>query len=966
MTKFPSGSIVRARKREWVVLPDSTDELLMLQPLGGTASEISAILLSDGREEVKHATFADPDPSRCGDARSSRLLREAARLGFRSGAGPFRSFGRIAVEPRAYQLVPLLLAMQMETVRLLIADDVGIGKTIETMLVARELLDRDEIRSFAVLCPPHLAEQWQRELREKFHIEAELVLASTAARLERSCAAGESLFEYHPFTIVSLDYIKADRRRDDFLRACPDLVIVDEAHTCAQAAGVARQQRHHLLREISNRDRHIVLVSATPHSGDPNAFRSLLSVLRPEFADLPDDLSGPHNERRRQQLARHLVQRRRANIQDYLQDETPFPVRDDQGGEIAYSFSAEHRALFDRALRYARELVRDESGSKFRQRVRWWSALSLLRAIASSPAAAAATLRARARNIAATSETEADSIGRRNVFDLNDEETLEGSDITPGAVVDEEGEEKNSTSSETRRLQDLAREAEALVDKPQTDKKLEAAHKQIKAMLDANYSPIVFCRFINTAEYVGKFLRDKLRGVQVEVVTGLMSPNDREAAIQQLAEATQDGKRRVLVATDCLSEGVNLQAYFNAVMHYDLSWNPTRHEQREGRVDRFGQRSSVVRTITLFGRDNPIDGIVLEVLLRKHKSIRRALGVSVPVPLESDNVVNAILEGVLLRGKNDLTNEQASLFSPDELPEAQELTRAWDAAQEREKRSITVFSHKGIKAEEVQREADAMRRALGSQNDVKRFVVEALKALDVPFTGSAPSRLELKDLPTAIAEPLRTALPSAIWKKGVLKARFDTTSVADEQLIGRSHPLVSSLAAFLLETALDEQSEYSQSGLTAPAARCGAMRTNAVTTRTHLLLLRVRFHIYQRARGQEDESTLLAEDTLLCAFRGAPDAPQWLTSDEAEALLDAPASGNIAPDQAANFVERVTENLGTLRPDIKMQIDMRSDELLEAHKRVRDATKQGGSVRVEPKLPADVLGVWVLLPPLAQ
>src|SRR5205823_11331204 len=116
------------------------------------------------------ATFAPPNPELVGDAQSARLLRDALRLGFRASAGPFRSFGRLAVEPRPYQLVPLLMALKLDPIRLLIADDVGIGKTIEAALIGRELLDRGEITRLCVLCPPHLAEQWQRELALKFNI----------------------------------------------------------------------------------------------------------------------------------------------------------------------------------------------------------------------------------------------------------------------------------------------------------------------------------------------------------------------------------------------------------------------------------------------------------------------------------------------------------------------------------------------------------------------------------------------------------------------------------------------------------------------------------------------------------------------------------------------------------------------------------------------------------------------------
>src|SRR6185369_4180275 len=167
---FSSGSLVRARGREWVVLPDSSDDLLVVRPLGGSDDEVTGIYTP--LEDVQPATFAPPDPVKdLGDFRSGRLLHDALRLSVRASAGPFRSFGRIAVEPRPYQLVPLLMALRLDPIRLLIADDVGIGKTVEACLAVRELLDRGEIERFAVLCPPHLAEQWQRELSEKFHID---------------------------------------------------------------------------------------------------------------------------------------------------------------------------------------------------------------------------------------------------------------------------------------------------------------------------------------------------------------------------------------------------------------------------------------------------------------------------------------------------------------------------------------------------------------------------------------------------------------------------------------------------------------------------------------------------------------------------------------------------------------------------------------------------------------------------
>src|SRR5262249_54202891 len=204
---FAVGSLVRARGREWVVLPESTTDTLIARPLGGGDSEVAGIYLP--LETAEPATFRLPDPTQPGDYRSCRLLRDALRLGFRSSAGPFRSFARIAVEPRPYQLVPLLMALKLDPVRLLIADDVGIGKTIEAALVVRELIDRGEGRRFAVLCAPQIAAPWRGEMAAKFHLDAELVLPGTAARLDRDRRLNQPPLQRFPYTVLPAHYIQA-------------------------------------------------------------------------------------------------------------------------------------------------------------------------------------------------------------------------------------------------------------------------------------------------------------------------------------------------------------------------------------------------------------------------------------------------------------------------------------------------------------------------------------------------------------------------------------------------------------------------------------------------------------------------------------------------------------------------------------------------------------------------------------
>jgi len=945
---YTVGSLVKARGREWVVLPDSTDDLLVLRPLGGSDDEIAGIYIP--LEPVTPATFDLPDPSQVGDYRSARLLRDAIRLGFRSSAGPFRSFARVGFEPRPYQLVPLLMALKLDPIRLLVADDVGIGKTIEAGLIARELLDRGEIEHLAVLCPPPLAEQWQSELREKFHIEAELVLPSTASRLERNLSLGESLFERYPFVIVSMDYIKSDRRREEFKRACPEFIIVDEAHTCAYGAERGgRHQRFEMMKGLAqNPNRHIVLVTATPHSGKEEAFRSLLTFLDKEFDDLPEDLTGEENLRHRRQLAQHFIQRRRGDIQNYLDSKTPFPKREDR--EDSYKLSPDYKRLFERVLDYARESVLDATGGQFHQRVRWWSALALLRSLASSPAAAAATLRNRAAPAEAENPEEADEIGRRTILDIIVDESADGSDVTPGS---DPGGEEDEGQRNRRRLLDMARAADDLLG--EKDEKLKKAVDLIKGLLSEGYHPIIFCRFIPTAEYVAAELRTRLpKDVEVMAVTGLLPPESRVETIRQLCES----KKHVLVATDCLSEGINLQEHFDAILHYDLSWNPTRHEQRDGRIDRYGQPSPTVRVLTYYGLDNQIDGVVLDVLLRKHRTIRSSLGISVPVPVNTEQVVEAIFEGLLLKSNPNVLQGYLPGFDEYIKPQKDDLYGKWEAASEREKRSRTLFAQETIKVDEVARELHAVQAAIGSGVDVADFTRRTLAVFGAQTTGADPLDANLTEASSALKDVLAQSSGFDLTNPK-FRFRFNQPVQEDEHYLQRTHPFVETLANHVLETALDP---LSGDAVRYPAARrCGAIRTKAVDKRTTLLLVRFRYHIIQTQNNVE--RPLLAEDCRLLAFSGSPQSAVWLEENEAEKLLLAQPDGNIAADQAAEFVGRVIDGFELLRSHLDQAAMQRGEELLEAHQRVRLATKtRNVRYRVEPQLPPDILGIYIFLP----
>ncbi|MFD6095261.1 helicase-related protein [Nocardiopsis flavescens] len=991
-TAYAPGSLVSARGREWVVLPESADDMLVLRPLGGSDDDVAALF--PAFEKVEAASFAPPTPDDLGDARAAGLLRSALRIGFRSGAGPFRSLAGIAVQPRAYQLVPLLMALRQPTVRMLISDDVGIGKTVEAGLIASELLAQGEASGLAVLCSPALAEQWQQELRSKFGIDAELVLSSTVSRLERGLDLGQSLFDRYKHVIVSTDFIKSTRHRDDFVRHCPDLVIVDEAHTCVSAdepgGGAGRrnqnQLRYELLQKVSAKeDRHLLLVTATPHSGKESAFRNLLGLVKPELADV--DLSV---ETERRLLARYFVQRKRKDVRHYLTKEqggrlaekTAFPS-DRKFKNEPYKLTSAYRDLLDDALAYAKERVEQGTAQGKREaRVAWWSAIALLRSLVSSPRAAAKTLRTRSAAAAAQTPEEADQLGAPLTRDAADADALEGMDTAPGAETSPDG----AAAAKHDRLLELAGRAEAL-EGPAQDRKLKELVKHLKGLLEEGYNPIVFCRYIDTAEYVAEHLDGKLNGrasdgrpgwkTTVKHVTGKLSPQQRVERIEELAEEAaaeaaraaidEEGTqaRRVLVATDCLSEGVNLQHYFDAVVHYDLAWNPTRHDQREGRVDRYGQQRDVVRVITMFGEDNVIDGKVLEVLIDKYQEIRKALGVAVSVPDETAvGVTDAIVDWLLSRGREA---EQEALFAPEDLiTRTEETERAWESAAERESTSTTRFAQGSIHPAEVAREIAAVRDVLGGSGEVREFSENALRALGALVTplpnGDGGFRADVSTVPVGLKDAIVPLVGGDVVDKGRPVPFRETAAVPrGEAALVRTDPVVGALASHVLDTALDTEGEPDKR----PARRCGVIRTDRVSTRTTLLLVRYRFHLTLPSRHGTRQ--LVAEDARLLAFTGAPDKAQWLTAEQARELVDYEATENTAPNMGVNTMRRVLDALPAVTGHLDSYGDELAAELADSHRRVRVASEEiRRGLKIQAQKPADVLGVYVYLPTVAN
>jgi superfamily II DNA or RNA helicase len=958
------GKLVSLRGRDWVVLPSDDPDLLVVKPLGGSDAETTGIFLPLRIEHdtPRDARFPPPEAADLGDLATARLLFDSARLAFRNGAGPFRALAKLSFRPRAYQIVPLVMALRQETVRLLVADDVGVGKTIEALLLTRELMERRRIRRFAVICLPHLCDQWQQEIRDKLDIDAVIIRSSTQARLDRQIHGDTSVYDFYPYQIISIDYIKAANRRDVFVEQAPELVIVDEAHACARPEGASekQQQRYHLLSRLAAKpEQNLVMLTATPHSGKQDEFHSLLGLLKPEFESL--DLPSSSQAQRRE-LAKHFVQRKRADVEKWLGEDTPFPTR--EAFEVAYGLTPAYAAFYDDILGFARKLVAaDPSAGPRRTRAHYWTALALLRGVMSSPAAGVAMLTTRLDKLSAAAgdndeaaaSAGAEALEENPVADT-DETAL--ADTTPTQLV----ESGDWTDTQKRQLRDFAKRLETLTGATH-DAKLKNLTDLVEDWLSKGINPVVFCRFIPTANYLGEQLKPLLAKKHPKVELQVVTSEDPDELRKERIKGMEPAKQRVLIATDCLSEGINLQELFTGVIHYDLPWNPNRLEQREGRVDRFGQTSKTVMACLLYGADNPIDGVVLDVLLRKVREIKKATGINVPFPEDSQSIIDTITHALLLNPDRKIgvrKGPKQTEFDFSECDEAKtaeiRVSRKIEEAAAREKISRGIFAQNAIQAAEIEQDLKTVDEAIGDPRAVEDFVVGVLQNL----FGVQVTRDKKEDGFHVITANFPPQLQNILPAGNSVAVSFVSPAPKGFYYLGRNNRFVEQLCQIVMANTLARQG--------AKAARAAVIRTRAVSRKTTLLLFRCR-NVIEQARDRQPNAPphqIVAEEMLLWGWRGTLDDRDFLTHDEAKTLLAAArASSDLSAPARANFLSAELEALAGLNDEFNSIAEEQSKRLVAAHERFSALMDKQRYQVVYPVLPMDLLGIYVLLPEVA-
>jgi superfamily II DNA or RNA helicase len=694
-------------------------------------------------------------------------------------------------------------------------------------------------------------------------------------------------------------------------------VIVDEAHACV-GTGAGKQQRFELLSGLAkDPERRMILLTATPHSGDEEAFGRLLSLIDPSFVPMNFD-----DARYRERLARHFVQRRRIDlVSGEWHEERAFPKHETT--EFPYRLSQAHLGFQEAVLDYCLGVVSRAGETQRDRRLAFWGTLALMRCVGSSPAAALSALRNRMAS-------ETDRLEPQIYDDDGDDE--DAVDLEPGA----------SFATDPALLA-LVDQVETLISQP--DPKLDALIDALRPLLKQGANPVVFCRYLATADYVRDGLRRAFPKLTIEAVTGVLTPDERRERVADMAGI--DGEKadqRLLVATDCLSEGINLQQIFDTVIHYDLCWNPTRHQQREGRVDRFGQPAELVRSIMMFSPDSAIDGAVLEVILRKAEEIRKATGVTVPLPDERGPVTDALMASMMLRRGG--TKQLALDLRLDDGTRAMEAR--WRDASENEKKSRARFAQNAMKPQEVAPEWERVRNFLGSPEDARIFIEAAMARFGVPLESR-------KSLLLAHVHGLDAGLRERLEQhdlKGSVRLALVEPAPSGAALLTRTHPLTATLAESLVEASLDPEALASLG-----IGRVGAWPTDVVQKLTRLALLRIRFKLTVHARK---ERLLLAEEAALVALQGNEIIAK---GEDARRLLNTPATSDLAQSARERFIGKARDDLPTLlEGPLAGFVRQRAGELMQDHARLRAAAGSAARVTVEAVLPPDVIGLFVLMP----
>jgi len=721
------GIIVNMRNRLWRV--DEFDGMeVVATPITGNSDD-QRIFLADV-ENIREERFERINAELPGDLSAQRLLLRAYQFDLIHGSAPFLSLHRSSVVPYNYQMVPLVLALEKPNTRMLIGDDVGLGKTIEAGLIISELIQRGKVKRVIFLTPANLKQQWKEALDYFFHIKATIVDSFSRKEFEKELPAGANPWQYFQFVIASVDYAKSPDIKQQIQEQQWDLLLVDEVHLCAKPHSNARatkqQKRYELVKDLSKKIANLLFLTATPHNGYSDSFASILEMINPEIVIRNgngeitfDKVKARYN----------VIQRNRKKLEAWYEKQgkkSPFPARDQKEVIIDPKPNGKLIQLLEAVERYGDFILKSakEKKSNKVKNIANWVALHLQKRAISSPYAVLKSL----ENRISTIQNKVDNLSE------SEEETLENYVYDLFSDDERISEEMASLRLDFEALsQDEIAELKRIIEfgetlTPKDDEKLQKLKTDILPELIAkDPKVIIFTKYKDTLDYLEKHLKTK--EFDTFIMHGDMSLNARTEIFGKFDRA----KKAILIATDVISEGLNLQRLASNIVHYELPWNPNRLEQRNGRVDRIGQKRDTVNIRTLVV-DKSLDKEILLLLMDKKKTMESDRDYAAAFFGDEDSLKGMVNEATKRKKnkKNQIDPNAIDLFTAAGLDETKKAVRqAFSSPEDDKKRKKKIeeesfYSSLDIELPEIDKRIEETKRIVGSQDEVLIFVKSAL------------------------------------------------------------------------------------------------------------------------------------------------------------------------------------------------------------------------------------------------
>jgi len=799
---------------------------------------------------------------------------------------------------------------------------VGTGKTVEAGLILAELLARGRVKRFLIVTPANLREQWQHALDYFFHIETKILSSQARRQYERELPAGANPWQYFDRVIVSIDYAKDPETKLKIIEQQWDLLLVDEAHNAAKPHQQAADQtidmdRWLFVKDLADTIPNLLLLTATPHNGYTDSFASLIQMLDPQF------VSGEtHKPTINRRLARfHVCQRSRRDIEKWYDQEglkCPFARHDQRDHkEEIIPIHKDLKSILIEVEKHCEFLLQNARENRRAYTSMEWVALHLQKRALSSPAALRESLKNRMdevnRRLAELKDFDEQpaepSLLKNNVLDRDTGERAAPEEATRRTDRALYGDEK-SFHTELRALVRILELAKAF--SPAKDSKLQfLLTKVLPQLLRRAPKVIIFTRYHDTLDYlVEQLAKSKIVAAkQVFALHGDLS----EAARREEFRKFERADKAVLVATDVISEGVNLQHACSQIVHYELPWNPNRLEQRNGRVDRFGQQAPEV-TIRTLVMDETIDVAILELLIKKAVKIRDDRGFCPPYFGDEVNLAHMIRSH-----KREARQQTLSGLFDDPLEEALQRRISDPYSDENVDRVVedSFYGEADVSLPDVTARLKRSYDLVGSPEQVERFVRSALSCYHCAVKTEADDSLTI-----SIPEP-RLQLPGIGSK--LQNATFSPeAALADPDLVvlDIGHPLVRRLINIVRE-------DFFQAG--ANNGRTSAMVTDAVQHVTVLCHYLVRYIV-----GRDSHSVV--EEMIPAAFRVYDD--HVCSHDEIAALLAArPKPRNPLADETQEHFGKAAASASAAKA-LAAAIRRHTDEMLHERRELKSKLQQ--------------------------